>query len=520
MNFKKMTFLCMQKLTNFPYIEADFDALTNYELLCKVVEYLNKVIANENAQNEALNELAEAFNNLKTYVDNYFDNLDIQEEVDNKLDEMAESGQLADIIASYLNSNCILAYNTVADLEAADNLSNGSFARTYGKLTYNDGLGAFYKIRTVTTGDVIDGDNIVAITAEPTLIAEKMPDNLQNEIDDLQEQIDSINNRNFLFIGDSYGVHTQERGTSWIEYTIQKLGLTLNENAFISAEGSCGFLGDPNLSNKTFLRKLQEAANNIDDPTIITDIIIGGGVNDSTYTPTVITTAIETFMTNAKTLFPNATVSLGMISWSNKKQYLNTFEKITMCYQNIRNYGGVYIPDSEFCWHFSNYLYDNVHPTENASELISQCIVNYIKCGSGSMAYGMFAAGTITGENGFTLSSSYVNSSQKGNIIQIILNIVGTHTGLSYTCNNTWFKVASLTNVWLTGGGLNYTAVPIFLLDSSNSVLKFMGDLKIEENDVYLRLNEKQNQTTTDLSLTIKSVIVSSIQLTIPAVGN
>ena len=31
--------LCV--LQNFPFIEADFDARTNYQLLCKVVEYLN-----------------------------------------------------------------------------------------------------------------------------------------------------------------------------------------------------------------------------------------------------------------------------------------------------------------------------------------------------------------------------------------------------------------------------------------------------------------------------------------------
>ena len=103
MNFKKMTFLCMQRLTNFPYIEEDFDALTNYELLCKVVEYLNKVIANENNQNDAIKELAEAFTNLKNYVDSYFDNLDVQEEVNNKIDEMVENGTFQNLIDEYTN---------------------------------------------------------------------------------------------------------------------------------------------------------------------------------------------------------------------------------------------------------------------------------------------------------------------------------------------------------------------------------------------------------------------------------
>ena len=101
--FKELYYLCVQKLTNFPYIEEDFDALTNYELLCKVVEELNKMIDNMNTQNESILALYDAFNTLKTYVDTYFENLDVQEEINNKLDEMAESGELTNLIKKYVD---------------------------------------------------------------------------------------------------------------------------------------------------------------------------------------------------------------------------------------------------------------------------------------------------------------------------------------------------------------------------------------------------------------------------------
>ena len=97
-NFNKLTpfkFFC---LTNFPFIEEDFDALTYYELLCKVVGYLNKVIDTTNAVGIQTEELTNAFNELKSYVDNYFTNLDVQEEINKKLDEMAQDGTLAKII--------------------------------------------------------------------------------------------------------------------------------------------------------------------------------------------------------------------------------------------------------------------------------------------------------------------------------------------------------------------------------------------------------------------------------------
>ncbi len=102
--FKDIVLLNIQQLTNFPYIEKDFDALTDYGLLCKVVEKMNEVITNNNIQNQSINALYDAFLTLKDYIDNYFENLNIQEEVDNKLDEMVEDGTLTTLIAPYLDS--------------------------------------------------------------------------------------------------------------------------------------------------------------------------------------------------------------------------------------------------------------------------------------------------------------------------------------------------------------------------------------------------------------------------------
>lgn len=82
-------------LQNFPFIEADFDTVTNYQLLCKVVEYLNKVIDNSNKQNDNISQLEENFITLYNYVKDYFDNLDITDEIDKKIDELITSGTLA-----------------------------------------------------------------------------------------------------------------------------------------------------------------------------------------------------------------------------------------------------------------------------------------------------------------------------------------------------------------------------------------------------------------------------------------
>lgn len=101
-DYKKLTPFKFQILQNFPFIAEDFDSLTNYELLCKVVEYLNDVISNENNVEDNVTALYNSFVELHDYVNNYFDNLDVQEEINNKLDEFANDGTLEAIFANYI----------------------------------------------------------------------------------------------------------------------------------------------------------------------------------------------------------------------------------------------------------------------------------------------------------------------------------------------------------------------------------------------------------------------------------
>lgn len=160
-NYKKLAPFKLCVLENFPFIEADFDALTNYQLLCKIVEYINEVAKN----NDVMLDNVEALNN-------WFNNLDVQEEINNKLDQMAESGQLSDIITQYLQVSSILAFNTVADMKSSTNLSEGSFAETYGFYSVADGGSAKYKIRKITNIDVIDNIKLFALDNDSTLVAE------------------------------------------------------------------------------------------------------------------------------------------------------------------------------------------------------------------------------------------------------------------------------------------------------------------------------------------------------------
>lgn len=90
----------------FKAIPLAFDeSLSYYETLCGLLDYLkNTVIPTVNNNADAISELQNLYTELKNYVDTYFDSLDVQEEINNKLDEMTESGELERIIIQYFQN--------------------------------------------------------------------------------------------------------------------------------------------------------------------------------------------------------------------------------------------------------------------------------------------------------------------------------------------------------------------------------------------------------------------------------
>lgn len=118
--YKNLTPFKFQMLQNFPFIQQDFDSLTNYELLAKVIEYLNNVIENEQVVTTNTQNLYNSFVELQNYVNNYFDNLDVTDEINNKLDEMANNGTLTNLISNYVDPILESINNKV------DNIASGS----------------------------------------------------------------------------------------------------------------------------------------------------------------------------------------------------------------------------------------------------------------------------------------------------------------------------------------------------------------------------------------------------------
>lgn len=245
--YKNLTPFKWFVLENFPFIEADFDALTEWQLFCKLGKEMNKIINSENILGSQMENVTNAFIELQNFVNNYFANLDVQEEINNKLNQMAEDGTLQNIIYQYIQLQALFCYDTVNDMKNATNLISGSYVKTYGFYEKNDGGGAFYKIREITNQDVVNEMNIIALTNTNNLIAElqiNIVNVLQfgakgdNETDDTTVFQTASN------YASSYNLEFYVPNKIFLIDTI-----TLNNIKYINIEGEINFVDDTKLLN-------------------------------------------------------------------------------------------------------------------------------------------------------------------------------------------------------------------------------------------------------------------------------
>lgn len=102
------------------------ETLSYYETLVWLIEYLkNEIIPKVNNCILEVKELEEFVKKLEEYINNYFDNLDLQEEVNIALNKMAEDGTLAKIINDELFN---LINNDISTIKADLELLKNSFS--------------------------------------------------------------------------------------------------------------------------------------------------------------------------------------------------------------------------------------------------------------------------------------------------------------------------------------------------------------------------------------------------------
>lgn len=316
------------------------ESMTYYEALAYFVKYLEETVipaVNQNA--EATKELQRLFIELKSYVDSYFDNLDVQQEINNKLDAMVVDGTMERIINQEI----------------------------FGEL------------------DTRVTNNTTAISELTTTV-----NTHSSSIASIEQRLSGAT----IIIGDSYiAGEWYEGGLDWGHQLAGLMGLTVGSNCFIAAANGSGFVRE-GAGNQTFGTLLAGLSESITDHSSIHNIIVCGGLNDTNAASQAeIQTAIQNFISAARSSYPNATVYVGMIGWnagnSNSvlRDTVNTM--VLPAYQACSAYGGVYLNGVEYLLHYYGFLGtsgatdapDGSHPTITGQRFLTRGIYQALKGG-------------------------------------------------------------------------------------------------------------------------------------------
>lgn len=129
------------------------DSLSYYEVLCKLVTYVNGLRDDVIKLGEDVSELNKLYNELARLLDEYF-NRGVQDSVNKKLDEMASDGYFDDILSKYVTKYFSLNFDTTQEaLTYAFKV--GQSVHTNGYYESGDGGAAnFFVARTAPTSGI------------------------------------------------------------------------------------------------------------------------------------------------------------------------------------------------------------------------------------------------------------------------------------------------------------------------------------------------------------------------------
>ena len=495
------------------------DSMSYYEALCALYKFIqDNLVEPINNNATILDQTVKDMATLKEYVDNYFDNLDVQEEINNKLDDMAEGGQLAAIIAEFLALSPVFGYSTISDMASATNLNDGCIARVLGNTDAADGDGAFYKVRTKESGE--SGDGVQKVEIGDTLIADRIVNatavDLQNQIDELR-----VPTKKYLFVGDSYadGYTGEGQNTPWQE--IVKTKLELDDSQFVSTHrGGFGF-GRPSAYNYYLLINAL-----VDDPDL-TDIVIGGSYNDNGYTELEITNGITNVRTLCKTKFPNAKLHIAFIGWSKNKDAKTNLQSTYQYYKNACDlYADIdFMKNTQYVLHdyFNMFSSDGIHPNQTGQTAIANAICDCLLRGSTNVYYRRGFGLTPVNE-GYLSGSWGTNSILDNGLCNVEWINTGTFNwsaGNAITLNGKGLvKIADINTGVIVGDNTYRTAatIPCVVQTTDNKYHSLMLNFAISAGGLYIQSNLVNDEGTAYGSMNIKVIQVDCLNISVPSI--
>lgn len=275
------------------------DSLSYYEVLCKMADYMNnfmtdlttvedsmtefgqQFVINQQFLNDMADQLGQnvadleayindrmddfmtAYTQLQTYVNNYFDNLDVQEEINTKLDTMASDGTLNDlfdpVLATWMQQKTAQIDAAIANQDAIQAAQNGRISVLEGRMDTFDSLPSgstsgnaeLLGIRTnflgetyPTAGDAVRASDMIAsgFLSIPFTRLEEWNGNAESSVyDTLQIDVSAYKGGHVIMIAnmESFQSYVQNLGGSVFATNVS--GKTADANAHEYVLGSSVF---------------------------------------------------------------------------------------------------------------------------------------------------------------------------------------------------------------------------------------------------------------------------------------
>lgn len=229
------------------------DSLSYYEMLCKVIDYLNKTMEDVETLHVDVTNLHKSYAELQSYVNNYFSSLDVQEEINKKLDDMASKGELTDLLFNAITTQEI-KLSTPWFTSTTKIIQGSTFANSYLIVGYTEN-GASYlcvidyvnkKILDMQSYDMFNHPNSITYNGEYLYVCDSgkiWKVELVNSVLGLASEVISVKNLACIeFFNGNYYILT-----TTALYITQDLNTELKQFCFIPSDflfTPCGLFTD------------------------------------------------------------------------------------------------------------------------------------------------------------------------------------------------------------------------------------------------------------------------------------
>lgn len=253
---------------------------------------------------QQLADFSTEFSELKTYVDNYFANLNITTEIENIIDSMVADGSFENIIVKYINEELLRAYLNRNELEALADIPLNAFALVGTDHVEQDTESFF---QAVDANGVIsqDSHNLFSLASNPGVYMKRIPKHLSNVMDNVMPTYGYL-----CAIGDNFLV-----STGWINTFIDKFKF---EDKLIHSDPQAKFNEPDDVGNSTMWQNINSTLIQISEdlkPYVYTVMLFAGAKNiNNTGINMNITTDILKCCNFIHNQLPNATIYFGFTS--------------------------------------------------------------------------------------------------------------------------------------------------------------------------------------------------------------